>query len=173
MSVERKAYWLPKSEQLPPTVGACNVKLPINNLSPTKARSIADAITASPGTFVLCRQAAYRITFFDLANMLSHFHMPCFASGLWLASPTAYPFLADATDLSKNAVSSRCASSSLILLGLPVLVSDLLAPLGERGDLLLIDGGYLLAGDRSEIERAETVTLADETTVVAHFVMLN
>jgi hypothetical protein len=171
------------SKTIDPGIGVSSVNQPVPAKSPLVGsprfdraflqQSAIDAILTSPGTVHVVRSELGRILFMDLARMLSVFHQHSFATGLWLASRSAFPALATMQDTVGRNICQQLGASFLALMGFPLLVTPRLNNVGEKGDVLLIDSDYLLVHTPEAIQQVKTTVLADETTYVSPLVMLH
>lgn len=91
-------------------------------------------------------QTADTLLFANIAGMWSRLHPACQANAVWFVAPGAVPqLLTMAFDPAADSktpiftVGGTAASPMMTLMGRPVIVSEHLPPLGDLGDVLLVD----------------------------------
>lgn len=106
----------------------------------------------SPCRFLVNRASANEVNYLDLTAMLTHM-MPG-NNGIWVAHQSVMQSLLEMTGpaghesfLWGNAV----AGVPNTLLGRPIIFTDKLPFLGTEGDIIYVDWGYYLVGDRQTI----------------------
>jgi len=95
----------------------------------------------SPSSISVTRTGANAIVLADVTAMLARLHPTCHKRAIWQASQTILPSLCALTDTAGNAVFVPNASQGVpgTLMGIPVIVTEKMKPLGTSGDLALID----------------------------------
>jgi HK97 family phage major capsid protein len=110
-------------------------------------------ILHSPARIDFTRAVANQIAFADVAGMFGRMH-PSYVNGAcWVAHPSAIPQLLAMADAGSNVIWRPAMGMTegvvnMPLLGLPLLISDKIAPLGSRGDLMLVNFGCYALGIR-------------------------
>lgn len=107
-------------------------------------------------------QVADTLVYRNIVKMYARMHPSCIANSVWVVSPTVIPSLLTlqlpmqnvaGTD---NVAGSHIAvtpgpEGSLMLLNRPLLTSDKLPPLGDKGDILFVDFSQYVIGLRREV----------------------
>src|SRR5690606_4284565 len=121
------------------------------------------------------REAAYQITYGDVVAMYSRFLFG--GDPVWLASQTVLPQLMQMTDAAGQLIWQPNARDDApgTLLGIPVVVSNRMPTLGNKGDLVLADLNYYLIKDGSPlaISASEHVHFTSNKTVIKAFWMVD
>lgn len=107
----------------------------------------------SDSTIAVNRAAANAIAYADIVNMWARLH-PAFATGaVWIASPSIIPQLSNVRDTGNNNLWIQSAAAGIpgTLLGRPLLMSEKVAALGSKGDLMLANFAGYATGLRSEV----------------------
>jgi HK97 family phage major capsid protein len=151
------------------------------------------------------RATANQVGFADVATMWSKLLPASWGRAIWAFSPSVVPQLLQLKDGASRAIfisidAGITKQPNWSLLGRPAFPTEKLPALGTKGDLVLIDPGFYVIGDRMQIEVAASehvnflknqmtwrvvervdgqpwlsapVTLQDATTQVSPFVVLN
>lgn len=110
-------------------------------------------ILNSPARIDLTRAVSNQVGFADVAGMYGKMH-PAFVKGaVWVCHPSVIPQLLVMADAGNNAIWRPAMGMTegvpnMPLLGLPLLISDKVAALGSRGDLMLVNFGCYALGIR-------------------------
>ena len=95
----------------------------------------------SPSSIPVSRTGAGDIVLADVTGMLARMHPACLKRAVWQASQTTLPALCALKDAAGNAVFVPNATQGVpgMLLGIPVIITEKMKPLGTEADLALID----------------------------------
>lgn len=118
----------------------------------------------APAAIGVSRAVASKIKLLDILKMQSQFLMQSWGNGIWLAHQSTIPQLGQISD--GDQTSSFAFGRNIILelsggatkklpselLGMPLFFTEKLPVLGTAGDLMLIDPGMYLIGDRMEMQ---------------------
>lgn len=109
-------------------------------------------------------QSADTITLPNVSKMMARLHPSCMNSSVWLAHPSTLPQLLQlqsvamdsGTPFAATPVTVQQPDGSLRLLTRPVLITDQMQPLGDLGDIMLVDPSRYIVGMRRDmrIERS-------------------
>jgi HK97 family phage major capsid protein len=159
----------------------------------------------APATISVTRQTGNKVQYQDVAALFSKLLPGSINRAVWAVSPTVIPQLLQLQDGANRAIFISIDQGAVKppiwkLLGLPVQITEMLPPLGTKGDVMLIDCSNYVIGDRMALEVAASehvnflknqmtwrfvqrvdgqpwmdkpVTLQDGTTQVSAFVALN
>jgi HK97 family phage major capsid protein len=166
-------------------------------------------VVTAPATVSVTRNSAGHFKFADVATMISKLLTTSMGSAVWVCSQTVIPDLIQMVDGASRVIwipnmaspgGGLAQTMPQTLLGLPIIFTEKLPPLGTKGDVILCDFSYYLIGDRMQLEIASSihfkftnnqttwrtvarldgqpwldnpVTLADTVTLVSPFVVLN
>lgn len=121
------------------------------------------------------RETADQISYSDVVQMYSRFLFG--GDPVWLASQTVLPQLMQMTDAAGQLIWQPNARDDApgTLLGIPVVVSNRMPTLGNKGDLVLADLNYYLIKDGSPlaISASEHVHFTSNKTVIKAFWMVD
>jgi HK97 family phage major capsid protein len=106
-------------------------------------------------------QTASTIVFENVVKMYSRLFPASLANAVWLCAPDVFPELwtmavSVGTGGSPVMVANAVPGPPFSLLGLPVIRSEKMPALGQRGCLALADLSYYLVGDRQEMTAASS-----------------
>jgi HK97 family phage major capsid protein len=156
-------------------------------------------------TISVTRQTGGKVQYQDVATLFSKLLPGSINRAVWVISPTVIPQLLQLSDGANRAIFISIDQGAVKppiwkLLGLPVQITEMVPALGTKGDVMLIDCGNYVIGDRMALEVAASehvnflknqmtwrfvqrvdgqpwmdkpVTLQDGTTQVSAFVALN
>lgn len=95
----------------------------------------------SPSSIAVTRTGANAIVLADVTAMLARLHPACLKRAIFMASQTILPQLCALQDAAGNAVFVPNASQGVpgVLMGVPVIITEKMKPLGTTGDLALVD----------------------------------
>lgn len=101
-------------------------------------------------------QAADTLLWLNVINMYSRMLPGSLNRAVWLVSPNVFPQLATmsltvGTGGAAVWMPDGHGAPVLTLLGRPVIISEKMNVLGDRGDIAFVDLGYYLIGDRQEM----------------------
>ncbi len=107
-------------------------------------------IIAAPVTEWIVRAVDDQFAFVDAVGMLAAFLASSWGRGVWVMSQSVLPQLYQMVDGLGQHVWLPNASEKGpgTLLGIPIVFTEKLPVLGDRGDVLLCDFGYYILGDR-------------------------
>ncbi len=111
-----------------------------------------EGFLGSPCRFLVNRQTANAVEYLDLTAMLTHM-MPG-NNGIWVAHQSVMQSLLEMEGPSGNPQflwGNAVAGVPNTLLGRPIIFTDKLPFLGTEGDIIYVDWGYYLVGDRQTI----------------------
>ncbi len=160
---------------------------------------------SAPAAIAVTRNAPTSVQFVDVATMWSKLLPMSWGKAIWTFSPTVVPQLLQLKDGNGRAIfisidQGITKTPTWSLLGRPAYPTEKVPALGTKGDLMLLDPGLYVIGDRMSIEIAASehvnflknqmtwrvvervdgqpwlsapVTLQDTTTQVSPFVVLN
>ena len=109
-------------------------------------------------------QAADTVLFENIVNTVSRVHPSVLANSVWVASPSVLPQLLSLAFPIKDASANVVGGSQVPitvegepvgmyrLMGLPLLLSETLPALGDKGDLMLVNFGEYLFGMRTDLQ---------------------
>jgi HK97 family phage major capsid protein len=116
-------------------------------------------------------QTADTIVYENVINMLARLHPSCFEGAVWLAHPSTLPalmkmFAVDSGTTTATHIMVQQADGSFRMLGRPLLFTEQLPILGDKGDLILADLSRYLIGYRlrTTIETSRDAGFSDDTT---------
>lgn len=159
----------------------------------------------APATISVNRNTASTVKYVDIATLFAKLLPGSINRAVWVISPTVIPQLLQLQDGASRAIFISIDQGAVKppiwkLLGLPVQITEMVPPLGTKGDVMLIDCSNYVIGDRMALEVAASehvnflknqmtwrfvqrvdgqpwmdkpVTLQDGTTQVSAFVALN
>lgn len=159
----------------------------------------------APAALSQSRNTANLVKYADIANMFSKLLPNSINRAVWVITPTVIPQLLQLADGSNRAIFISIDQGAVKppiwkLLGLPVQITEMMPALGTTGDVMLVDCGNYVIGDRMALEIAASehvnflknqmtwrfvqridgqpwmdkpVTLQDGTTQVSPFVFLH
>jgi HK97 family phage major capsid protein len=162
-------------------------------------------ILSANASVVVNRAGANLVQFADVATMWSKLLPSSWGRAIWTFSPSVVPQLLQLKDGANRAIfisldQGATKTPNWNLLGRPAFPTEKVPALGTKGDLMLIDPGFYVIGDRMSLEIAASehvnflknqmtwrvveridgqpwldkpVTLQDATTQVSPFVVLN
>jgi HK97 family phage major capsid protein len=162
-------------------------------------------ILGAGGTIAVTRNAPTTVQFTDIATMWSKLLPISWGKAIWLGSPSTIPQILQLKDGNNRAIfisvdQGAVKAPTWNLLGRPFFPTEKLPALGTRGDLMLVDPGFYVIGDRMSLEIAASehvnflanqmtwrvvervdgqpwidkpITLQDASTQVSPFVVLN
>lgn len=130
--------------------------------------------TANTGAIPINRTTAGKVTYADVVTMLSRLHMAAGADPVFVANQYLLPVIAMITDENgKYIYGSGDASRGIpaTLLGYPIMFTDKVPAVGQRGDLSLIDFAQYLIKDGSGpfLAASEHVLFRSNKTVIKAF----
>jgi len=160
---------------------------------------------SAPAAIPVTRNTPTSVLFVDVATMWSKLLPMSWGKAIWTFSPTVVPQLLQLKDGNGRAIfisidQGITKTPTWSLLGRPAYPTEKVPALGTKGDLMLLDPGLYVIGDRMSIEIAASehvnflknqmtwrvvervdgqpwlsapVTLQDTTTQVSPFVVLN
>lgn len=101
-------------------------------------------------------QAADTLQWLNVINMYSRMLPGSLSRAVWLVAPNVFPQLATmsltvGTGGAAVWMPDGHGAPVMTLLGRPVIMSEKMNVLGDRGDIALVDLGYYLIGDRQEM----------------------
>ena len=108
-------------------------------------------------------QAADSLVFENIVNMVARQHPSTLANSVWIASPSVLPQLLSLAFPIRDGANVVGGSQVPItvegepvgmyrLMGLPLLLSETLPALGDKGDLMLVNFGEQLLGMRTDLQ---------------------
>ncbi|MFE0801091.1 phage major capsid protein [Streptomyces sp. NPDC058812] len=125
----------------------------------------------------VARTTAGKIDFLDVINMYARMLPQSMQRAVWLASPNAFPQLAQlAMTRGTDGIASPAMWMSggqaidnppLTLMGRPVIFTEKVPALGSAGDLSLVDFGFYLVGDRQAMQAKQSDDFKFDTDEVA------
>lgn len=123
------------------------------------------------GTIKVNRLAANQIGYDDVVNMLSALLPESKERAMWIASQSAMPQITKLKDAAGNYIFIRGDASRGIpdtLMGIPIRFTGKTPPLGQKGDLMLVDFTYYLIKDGSGpfVAASEHVLFRQNKTVI-------
>lgn len=162
-------------------------------------------ILNAPATLSVTRNAGSSFKLVDAATMMGRLLKQSWKSAFWVMHQTVLPQLIQMVDAGNGVVwidrnSGAANALPMTLLGLPVLFTEKVPPLGTKGDVMLIDASMYVIGDRQDtqievsphvrflnnqmvwrvVKRVDgqpwldsPITLADGSTGVSPFIVLN
>ncbi|MEI8375890.1 MAG: phage major capsid protein [Planctomycetota bacterium] len=116
-------------------------------------------------------QDADTIVFENLTKMLARLHPGCFNRAVWIANPTAIPQLLSLqlnVGLGGSAIPvMRESDGGFSILSRPVVFTEKLPAVGDKGDIMLADFSQYIVGMRSEItiERSAHLRFMEDESV--------
>ena len=123
----------------------------------------------APGTIQVAKsggQAANTLTLTNLGAMVGRLHPASFVNSLWLVHPTVVPLLYSLAYVVRNVADtenvggahvqavSHDANGALTIFGRPAVVTDAVAPLSSRGDIVLADPAKYIVAVRQDVRIA-------------------
>lgn len=118
-------------------------------------------------------QPADTIVLENIVNMYSRMLPGSLNRAVWLASPAVLPelftmALSVGTGGSAVYLTNVTGAPALSILGRPVMVTEKVPTLGNRGDLAFVDRGYYLVGDRQQMtaETSEHYKFGNDKTAI-------
>lgn len=128
----------------------------------------------SPALLAVNRAVANQISFADVTAMLAKLPSESMSRAVWVAHQSTLPQLTGLKDEAGNAIfiagdASKALPSTLA--GLPLIFTGKTNPLGQKGDLLLVDFSYYLVKDGSGpfVAASEHVYFRENKTVIKVF----
>lgn len=126
-------------------------------------------ILGAPVTISVTRTTSNKFLLADVANMYAKLLTTSMGSACWVMSQSVIPQLIQLADAANRVVwipniqspsGGIAQTPPTTLLGLPIIFTEKLPPLGSSGDVMLIDASYYLIGDRMQIEIASSIHYA-------------
>ena len=124
-------------------------------------------IINAPGCVAVTRQTGSLIQYTDVISMYSRIYLLALPGAVWVASPDVIPqllslifqYTAGTTSTSEPpplwlAQMSAAGDVPTTLLGKDVIYSEKVGPLGSTGDLMLVNFGWYVLGDRQTLQVA-------------------
>src|SRR5207245_10018029 len=105
------------------------------------------------------RNTASTVNYVDIATLSAKLLPGSINRAVWVISPTVIPQLLQLQDGANRAIFISIDQGAVKppiwkLLGLPVQITEMVPPLGTKGDVMLIDCSNYVIGDRMALEVA-------------------
>lgn len=131
-------------------------------------------VLTGAGAIAVNRATANKVGFLDVVNMMASLLPDSAESAIWVANQSLLPQLVTLKDDNGNLIFIQGDATRGIpstLLGLPVRFTGRTAPLGSKGDLMLVDLFYYLIKDGSGpyVAASEHVLFRQNKTVIKAF----
>jgi HK97 family phage major capsid protein len=113
-------------------------------------------ITQSPAFITVSRASGSVVVTADIVAMIARFKGNL-ARAKWIVNQSALPYIYKLMDDNDNFIWHPSGSGDIstsapgTLYGIPIKISEKVPALGTTGDVMLVDPGYYLIGDRSDI----------------------
>lgn len=115
-------------------------------------------VTASPAVISVTRDTGSQVNYPDITAMFARLLPQSFGSAVWVINQTVLPQLMSLTiDVGTGGshvplVSTLASSPTGVgMLGRPIVTTEKIAALGSANDIMLVDFGYYLLGDRQAV----------------------
>lgn len=133
-----------------------------------------NGVSGGTGALTVNRQAANEINYLDAVNMLAKLLPGSVGSAVWVATHSALPQITTMQDPNGNYIFIQGDATKGIpstLAGIPIRFTGKTSPLGQMGDLQLLDLSYYLIKDGSGpfIAASEHVHFKQNKTVIKCF----